>query len=256
MKHGSFKIFWLILIVMAVVTVVAAFGDENTVSLESKVLESFDGDSGYEWKVAASKFATKTDEETFPQISYIAAWPMALFGSNKEEKELKILGLHGKFDRQGFNWIDVYPVASGGGEGGEGEEPEPAEIPIPGRVQVLDMWVWGSNLKYNLEAYIRDYRGVVHVIDLGNLGFQGWKNLKAAFPGSIPQGKRVLPRHASVNFIKFRIWTPPREPVNDFYIYFDQFKVLTDTFESIFDGDELANPERVQELWNADSGTN
>jgi len=25
--------------------------------------------------------------------------------------------------------------------------------------------------------------------------------------------------------------------------------VLSDTFESLFDGDELADPERVQELW-------
>ncbi|MDR2741000.1 MAG: flagellar filament outer layer protein FlaA [Treponema sp.] len=256
MKHSSFKIFWLILIVMAVVTVAAVFGDENTVSLDSPVLDSFDGDSPYEWKVAASKFATKTDEETFPQISYVPAWPMALFGSNREGKELKILGIHGKFDRQGYNWIDVYPVASGGGEG-EGEEgPEPVEIPIPGRVQVLDMWVWGSNLSYNLEAYVRDYRGVVHVINLGTLGFQGWKNLKAVVPGGIPQSKKVLPKYAGLSFVKFRIWTPPSEPVNDFYIYFDQFKVLTDKFESIFDGDELADPERVQELWNTGSGTN
>jgi hypothetical protein len=255
MKHGSFNAFWLILIVTAVVTAAAAFGDENTLSLESVILESFDGDSNYEWKLAASKFATKTDEETFPQISTIEAWPMALFGSNRDGKELKILGIHGKFDRQGYNWIDVYPTAGGDGGGG-GDEPEPAEIPIPGRVQALDIWVWGSNLKYNLEAYVRDYQGVVHVIELGNLGFQGWKNLKAAVPAGIPQGKRVLPRRASLTFVKFRVWTPPNEPVNDFYIYFDQFKILTDTFESIFDGDELADPERVQELWNAGSETN
>jgi hypothetical protein len=252
MKHSSFKIFCLILIVMAA-AVGAAFGDENTISLESKILESFDGDSGYGWMAAGSKFATKTDEEEFPQTSYIQAWPMALFGSNTEGKELKILGLHGKFDRQGYNWIDIYPVAS---NGGEDDEAAPVEIPIPGRVHTLDLWVWGSNLKYSLEAYIRDYRGMVHIIDMGNLGYQGWKNLKAAFPRNIPQNKRVLPSHAEVKFVKFRIWTPPRESVNDFYIYFDQFKVLTDTFETVFDGDELANPERVQELWNTDSATN
>jgi hypothetical protein len=240
---------------MVVVTVAAAFGDENTVNLESFVLDSFDGDSGYDWKVMASKFATKTDEETFPVISYIPAWPMALYGSNREGKELKILGLHGKFDRQGYNWIDVYPVAAGDEEGGD-EGPEPAEIPIPGRARYLDMWVWGSNLDYYIEAYVRDYQGVVHVINMGNIAYQGWKNLRAIIPASVPQGKRVLPRLASLTFVKFRIWTQPREPVNNFYVYFDQFKVLTDTFESIFDGDELSNPERVQELWDTGSGTN
>jgi hypothetical protein len=255
MRHGSFKIFWLILIVTAFGT--AAFGDENTVNLESFILESFDGDSNYEWKVVASKFATKTDEETFPQVSLIQAWPMALFGTNRDGKDLKILGIHGKFDRQGYNWIDVYPVAAGdGNNGGADGEPAPVEIPIPGRAQYLDMWVWGANFNFYIEAYIRDYRGVVHVINLGNIAYQGWKNLRATVPSIIPQGKRILPRLAALNFVKFRIWTQPREQVRDFYVYFDQFKVLSDTFESIFDGDELANPERVQELWNSDSGTN
>jgi hypothetical protein len=253
MKYDNFKVFSVILVVMAVVTVAAAFGDDNTVSLESIILESFDGDSNYEWKATASKFATKSDEETFPKVSYIPMWPMALFGSNKEEKDLKILGIHGKFDRQGYNWIDVYPVAT---ESEDGEEPGPVEIPIPGRVKYLDMWVWGSNLNYTVEAYVRDYQGVVHVIELGKIAYEGWKNLRVAVPAGLPQAKRVLPRLAALRFIKFRIWTPPRELVNDFYVYFDQFKVLSDTFESIFDGDELANPERVQELWASSEETN
>jgi len=41
--------------------------------------------------------------------------------------------------------------------------------------------------------------------------------------------------------------------VDNFQIYFDQIKVLTDTFESLFDGDELADTERVQELWSSGS---
>jgi hypothetical protein len=63
----------------------------------------------------------------------------------------------------------------------------------------------------------------------------------------------VLPRLAALTFVKFRVWTQPAEPVDNFYIYFDEFKVTTDVFESIYDGDELSNPERVQELWNAGS---
>jgi hypothetical protein len=43
------------------------------------------------------------------------------------------------------------------------------------------------------------------------------------------------------------------ERVDNFYVYLDQFKVLTDTFESFYDGDELADPDRVQELWSSNN---
>jgi hypothetical protein len=250
MKHGSFKTGCLIL--WACITVFSAFGDENTVDYESVILESFDGNSDYVWKTDASKFATKTDEGTFPQLTYVEAWPIAAFGYNRDgSKDIKSLGIHGRFDRRGYNWIDVYPTRAD-----EGEDAGPAEIPIPGRINYMDLWVWGSNLDYYIEAYVRDYQGVVHNIRMGNIGYTGWKNLRARIPNNIRQAKRILPRLAGLSFVKFRVWTQPSEKVGDFYIYFKQFKVLTDTFESLYDGDELADPERVQELWANSSGTN
>jgi hypothetical protein len=236
---------------LAISAVGAAFGDDITINSTSIILESFDGDSPYDWSVTGSKFATKTDDGEWPQSTLVAAWPQALHGINREGKDLKALGIWGKFDRQGFNWIDIYPVDGEGGEGGDDEGFNNVEIPIPGRIQYMDLWVWGSNLDYRLEAYFRDYQGVVHVVDLGHLNYQGWRNLQVRIPARIPQSKRVLPRLAALTFIKFRVWTPPTEPVSDFRIYFDQFKILTDTYESLFDGDELALPERIEELWNA-----
>jgi hypothetical protein len=53
--------------------------------------------------------------------------------------------------------------------------------------------------------------------------------------------------------VKFRVWTTPAEEVGNFYIYFDQFKVLTDTFESLFDGDELTDPDWIRENWESDN---
>lgn len=245
MKHGSFRV--VCLIIMASITA-AAFCDENTESLEARVLETFDGDSGYEWKTVASKFATNDDDGQFPVLSYIETWPSALFGNNRQGLTLKSLGIWGRFDRRGYNWIDIYPVSSEGGD-----DAGPAEIPIPGRLKYIDLWVWGSNLNYYIEVFVRDHLGVVHALNLGNIAYEGWKNLRVRVPDNIPQVKRILPRLASLSFVKFRIWTQPVEQVANFYIYFDQFKVITDTFESIYDGDELANPERIQELWNAAS---
>ncbi|MDR2618184.1 MAG: flagellar filament outer layer protein FlaA [Treponema sp.] len=234
------------------------FGDENTVDYEAIVLDTFDGNSAHEWtigsktyqydftwKVDASKFATKSDEDQWPKLTYVPSWPMALFGTNREGKDLKSLGIWGKFDRRGYNWVDVYPVS--------GDSDEPFEIPIPGRISYLDMWVWGANLNYYVEAYFRDYQGVVHNIYLGAIGHTGWKNMRVHIPTNIRQSKRVLPRLAGLTFIKFRIWTTPLERVDNFYVYFDQFKVLTDTFESLFDGDELADEDRVNELWASTS---
>jgi hypothetical protein len=164
----------------------------------------------------------------------------------------------------GYNWIDIYPTLKSGGD-----DAEPFEIPITGRVRYLDMWVWGSNLNFYVEAYLRDQQGVVHTIYLGNIGYQGWKNLRAMVPTSIPQQRRILPDADEVafissaqdrsriylKFIKFRVWTTPREAVGNFYIYFDQFKVLTDTFETLWDGDEQLDPDWIQKNWNADGSS-
>ena len=264
MKYGSIKT--VCLVVLACVAVLSAFGDETTVNWTSIIMGHFNGETehswhdgrrvrnyDFTWETTASKFATKTADEEgndvqFPLTTYVASWPVALFGYRQPEgEELKSFGIQGRFDRRGYNWIDVYPIATGSADNEEG--PEAFEIPIPGRLQSLDLWVWGSNLRYYMEVYFRDYQGVVHTLQLGELGYQGWRNLRVRIPTSIPQSKRILPKLAGLTFVNFRIWTTPMERVDNFYVYFNQMKVLTDIFESLFDGDELADPERVQEPW-------
>jgi hypothetical protein len=203
--------------------------------------------------VAASKFASKTaDEEDnevqYPITAYVEAWPIALFGYNRNQDPIKSFGINGRFDRQGYNWIDIYPVQ------GEGDDAEPFEIPMPGRVRYFDLWVWGSNLQYTLEAYVRDHQGMVHIVQFGSLAYPGWRNLRGNIPQTVHQAKRVLPNLAGLKFLKFRIWTQPVEKVDNFYVYFKQFKILTDTFESLFDGDELADPDHVPQLWAGGGG--
>ena len=251
MKHGSFKaIHVAACLVWVFVVVFPSFGDEVTPQFETLILEYFNGDSDYEWKVDASRFATKTDDESYPQIAFVNTWPIAVYGYNRDgSQELKSLGVHGRFDRRGYNWIDIYPSKGGDGD----DQDDPIEIPIPGRMRTIDMWVWGANYDFYIEVYLRDTGGVVHNLRLGSIAHNGWKNLRTNVPTSISQAKRTLPRRPGLSFIKFRIWTQPTEPVGDFYVYFKQLKVLTDIFESLFDGNELADPEYVQELW-ADAG--
>ena len=247
MKQGGFTVLFLAAcLIFTFAAAVSSYGDDITTQLESMILESFNGDSGVTWKLDASKFATKTDDEEYPQMTFVPAWPIAVFGYNRNgDEDIKSLGIHGRFDRRGYNWIDLYPTKGGDDD----DKDEPIELTVPGRIRYIDMWVWGSNLDYYIEAYFRDYNGVVHNIRLGNIGYTGWRNIRANIPTNIAQQKRVLPRFAGLKFVKFRIWTQPTEKVGDFYIYMKQFKVLTDTFESLFDGNELADPEYVQELW-------
>ncbi|MCL2067431.1 MAG: flagellar filament outer layer protein FlaA [Treponema sp.] len=243
MRRCYFKT--ICIVIIAFITVLSAFGDEFTNDWQTKVIDDFNGDSEYVWKTDASRFITITDSETFPKLAYINTWPIAVFGSNFDgELELRSLGLHGRFDRRGYNWIDIFPTDP------EAEDPDrPIEIPIPGRVRTFDMWVWGSNLNFYIEIFLRDYQGVIHSIRLGDIGYTGWRNLRANVPNNISQRRRVSADYAGLRFVKFRLWTQPVERVNDFYVYFKQFKILTDMFETYYDGHDLGDARRIRQLW-------
>jgi hypothetical protein len=225
-----------------------SIAQERTVNLESRVLESFDpGDRTTDWLVRGSKFVT----EGFPQKAYAEAWPEALYGANREGRELEVLGAHFRFNKQGYNYIEIIPVT----ENDEGET-VPNPIEIPGRARQLDLWVWGSDFDYYLEAHLQDHRGMIHTLKLGSLDFVGWKNLRIAIPNYIPQSADHVPYLEVLRLVKLVVWTKPTESVKDCYVYFDQIKVLTDMFVDRFDGDGLAQPERVQDIWGSGDGQN
>ena len=265
MKQGSFKIFCLI--VWACITVFSGFAQfgagsaaiESAVNYETIILETFNGDDDarYIWKTQASRFSSivrdssgnavqdsNGNSQRYPVTTFVEAWPMAAFGNNRSGDALRSYGLNGQFDRRGYNWIDVYPVLA------DDSEETPYEIAIPGRVQSIDMWVWGANLQFYIEVYMRDYRGVIHTLRLGDINYPGWKNLRVAVPSNIPQVRRILPSFAGLSFVKFRIWTQPPERVDNFYVYFKQFRILTNTYMGLYDGNDLADPDNVERLWS------
>jgi hypothetical protein len=235
-KEGGVIIASLIFFVSLPVT--ALFADDHTVALESVVIETFDGDSPYEWRTDGVKFTGKKD------VSLLPVYPQALFRTAAEGEGKQSLGLRGQFTRKGYNWIDIYPVSKDNLDGGA------VEIPLSGVVHYVDVWAWGSNLHYKLEAYVRDYRGMIHRVDMGSLAFFGWKNLRASVPSNFPMTDHALPvSSVSSKFVKFRLWTEPDERVGLFYFYLDQLKILTDTFKTRFDGDELSDSDAAEELW-------
>jgi hypothetical protein len=220
----------------------ALFADENTVNLESKLVQDFSKTEAQNWYVIGSKFSTAD----FPRVGFIKGGPTAILGGDLQAAQnARSLAVAMLFDRKEYNWIDLVP----------GAKDKPTELPLPGRVKMIDMWVWSGNFDYYLEAFVRDYRGVVYTIPMGNLNFIGWKNLRINIPDNVPQAKKYLPRRQGLTLVKFRIWTRPTEVVaipgteglepldRSVKFYFNNIKILTDTFESLFDGDSLSNPE-------------
>ena len=240
MKRGS-VFFLCILLVIAFVIPATVFADESTENLVSIVVESFDPDDrATDWLVFGSKFAT----EGYPKQVYAKTWPEALWGYNTEQIDYEVLGINAKFDRQGYNNLEIVPVVDA-----DAEEWEHNPLPLKGRVKSFDLWVWGSQFDYDIEVHLMDYNGINWVLPLGNLKYSGWKNLAADIPNYIPQATQYIPYYKQMTFEKLMIWTKPAEAVNQYYVYIDQLKILTDVFESRFDGDTLTWPDKMEEMW-------
>jgi hypothetical protein len=230
----------------AIIAAAPAVADEVTRNYVSKVLESFDQPGKITWMVRSSDAAPP---QGIPEFTYIQAWPDQVYGSNKEKADLRSMAIHGKFNRKAYNYLEIVPVDPSK-KGADGL-PEPKPIPIPGRVQLIDLWVWGSSYNYWLDIHLQDYRGVDHVLQLGSLQYAGWRNLSVTVPGSIPQASPYIPRFRGLVITKLVLWTRPDAPVDGFYVFLDDLKVLTDLFETRFDGDELADPDYLNALWSA-----
>ncbi|MDR2446446.1 MAG: flagellar filament outer layer protein FlaA [Treponema sp.] len=256
MKHDSVRVVCLIL--MACIATASGFTDEPVHSFETIILESFDHNdqSQYDWKVEGSKFITKTGSVTYPRVAYANEYPSSLFlskdGKDANGNTLNSLGINGAFDRNGYNWIDVYPVLIADDPSIGKQAGDLAEIPIRGKSSSISLWVWGANLDYSVDVYVKDYQGIVYRLKLGDLNYTGWRKLTAKVPANIPQSHKSAPYLRPIRLIKFRIWTKPYEQVNDFYVYFDQLTALTDVYELIYDGSAIENSAKRADIWSND----
>jgi len=248
MKLGPKIIVRLLVVALLLGSCLLAFADEVTVNFVPQILQSFDPDEvGKEnyrtWALIPSKFGYDAEGNSLWEEQLVKAWPESLYGKNRDNLDLRVLGMHGAFGRKGYNWVEIVP-----GEG-EGESFVPKPIPITGRSDAIDLWVWGSNHAYSLEVHLRDFQGIDHVLDFGSLQFIGWKNLRVRIPPTIPQSWKYLPRLRNLELTKLVLWTTPTEKVDDYYMYIDQLKTVSDVFETRFDGDTLADVDTLQEVW-------
>jgi hypothetical protein len=234
MKQGGLIIAGLVLMFTFCVMPLAA--NDQSVNYETYIVDNFDSqDTDWTWYAAGSKFVTKG----YPVLKYFDGMPNAIrVTQTNAEGNYKFLGMEVKFDRKGDNWVDIVATKDA-----KAEKVVPFEIPFKGRISRLDMWVWGANYAYELQLLVRDCNGRVHTLDFGLVNHEGWKNMSVFIPSNIQQVSPYLNGTQQMSFVGFRIRSRPTERVDSFYIFFDQFKALTDTFMPSYDGFELVGTQ-------------
>ncbi len=242
MRPGLSSFLGTVLALGLLFAAVGARADDTQIITSKSIMTFDDPATNMNWIVQGSKYAT----QGYPQATLVKAWPEALYGkaTATQGKTLYSLGIHGKFDRKSYNYIEWIPAKKD-----SSGVMQPSAIPLPGKVRSIDLWVWGSNYNYTMDVYLRDYQGIDHVLHMGSLLFTGWKNLAVTIPGSIPQSRKYIPSYAGIELTKIVIWTAPDEKVDDFYIFIDEVNCITDMYVNRFDGDDLADPDTLNQLW-------
>jgi len=237
------------------------FADDVAQRLESIVVDTFDDpdtrvwiENGAEkkeartWVVTGSKFSTKEGDIQYPRLAFVegdGSYPEALFANNPNKLPLKSLGVYAKFGREGYNYFELFPAKKD-----DKGNVVPSPILLPGITKMIDLWVWGSNFRTDLEIHVRDFRGIPYVLNGGSLNFEGWRNIRLTIPSTIPQSEVYLPIFHGLQLTKIVVRTEPTERADGFFTYFDQLKILSDVHQSPFDGKPMLNPDFINKYFS------
>ena len=175
-------------------------------------------------------------------------WSVTDLGKTKE----KILGLKFKFRYPGPNSVSILAPKEVDWKSktpylrmnyATGKEEQKRGLQLPGNAKAISVWVHGRGNPYDLEAWLEDYRGDSHILKFGSVNFVGWRPMKAYIPAGVPQTSESYPQTKVTRItrlvLRAQTHRHAEELTTDTYFFFDQFKVLTDTYEVNFDGEEL-----------------
>ena len=196
-----------------------------------------------------------------PNDMNVEEWSLTDMGKKKD----KVLGVNFKFRYPGTNeisilppleihWKEKKPVYTYNPNTGKDEQERGLEL--PGQAKAISIWVHGRGLPYKFEIWIKDFKGNTHILKLGSINFVGWRPLKVSIPGNVPQAFESYPQTRSTKITRLVVRAEPsaarEELMQEAYVFFDQIKVLTETYEANFDGQNL---HRVFEGGAQEGGT-
>jgi len=229
--------------------------DISEKELIARVVEDFEQQK--DWKLESNP-KQNPDPKKNPvpvlEMKYITGAPSALepekWSPDKKGMEAKqCLGMHFRFKYPGNNSVHLLPPpevrwddptkAVTTFDSGLQKEVQERALQLPGRAKAISIWTHGRGNAYTLEVWVKDFQGDVHILPMGSLNFVGWRPMKAEVPEYIPQEVNSYPQTKVTKIMRFVIRSDPEAIVEDVYFFFDQLKVLTDTFEVNFDGQNL-----------------
>jgi hypothetical protein len=136
--------------------------------------------------------------------------------------DTKVFGARVDFLRRGDASIFIYP-----------QRP----ILIEGITKTVSVWVAGRNYNHTLVLLVQDFFGRHFELEVGNLNFQGWKQLKVAIPPQPDFGRQGIvqrnlhfPDFGGIRVAGFRIDVDPMEAYGTYFIYLDDLRAETDLF--------------------------
>jgi hypothetical protein len=180
----------------------------------------------------------------------------SITGLGKEKK--KIMGLKFRFRYPGSNvvtieapkevdWKERTPVMTY--DQALRTDVQERGLQIPGRAKAISLWVHGRGFPYTLELWVKDFKGDVHILEKQSINFVGWRPMIFDIPQNLPQSSDSYPVTRTAKLVRLVIRevtsvsgehsrTSVRN-ASDVYVFFDQIKVLTDTYEVFFDGQDM-----------------
>jgi hypothetical protein len=131
-------------------------------------------------------------------------------------KNENVIGIKSYVVDRGYDRVEVLP---------------PNEYIVRGKAKELKVWALGRKLRHTLYVKLRDYRGKLHKIKVGNLDFWGWRELSVDVPGWMPQSSTYAMLDKNLHFVSFFVESDRWEIPGTYYFYLDNFRIITDLSE-------------------------